>query len=143
MKNYLSLFLLVAFASIVTTSCYKENNEVIKTINVSLEPNEAYTYNIPAVGDADDKFEIAKQASHYLNSTLAVDATNAATFNYTPAENYEGNDEVQVKNVEQHQQGGSTPPPHRGGGNCQGKRHENDEVTYIFKITIQTTNKPG
>lgn len=143
MKNYLSLFLLVGFASIISTSCHKENSEVVKTINVTLAPNETYTYSIPAAGDADDKFEISKQASHYLTSTLAVDASNAGTFTYTPTENYEGTDEVQVKNIEHHQQGGLTPPPHRGGGNCQGKHHEEDEITYIFKITILSTNKPG
>lgn len=142
MKNYLSLFLLVVFASIVTTSCHKENSEVIKTINVTLEPNQTYTYTIPAAGDADDIMVIAKQAIHYLTSTVAVDASRNATFTYTPAENYEGTDEVDVKNTENHPQNRLTPPPHRGGGNCQGKHHD-DEVTYIFKITIQNTNKPG
>ncbi len=142
MKNYLSLFLLVAFASLVTTSCNKGNSEVYKTINVTLTPNQTYTYDITAAGDADDQMDIVKQASHYLTSTVAVGASNKTTFTYTPAENYEGTDEVQVKNVEHHQQGSSTPPPHRGGGNCQGKHHD-DEVTYIFKITIQNTNKPG
>lgn len=147
MKNHFSITFLAVFAAVIVSSCHKEGNEITKTINVTLAPNETYTYSIAAAGDADDVMEIAKQATHYLTSTVAVDAnTRNAVFTYTPTENYIGTDEVDVKNIEHHQSNGLNNHPQRGNGNCQVHRHhEEDEITYIFKITIQASsgNHPG
>jgi len=134
--NFLALASLIVLT--LSYSCRKEHEGVTitKVINVSINANENYTYDIPHAGDADDVMQISKQAAHFLTSKLTTASGGNALFEYTPQLNYSGTDEVVVNNVEGgHSQGGH--------GNCQGSgRHHDDTIVYDFKITINgTTNR--
>ena len=144
MKKNFQLTLLVIFSAIVFVSCNKEHEAVTKVIDVTLKINEVYNYQIPATGDQDDVMQITKVALHALSNTLDFrNNTTSSAFQYTPATDYVGTDEVQVSTAEVHN-GNSNHPPHQGGGNCQGGRHHHDEgTTYIFRITIASVVKPG
>ncbi|MEP7168113.1 MAG: hypothetical protein ABI855_01960 [Bacteroidota bacterium] len=121
------------------SSCRKmehEDTAISKVINVELKQNESYSYTIPPTGDADDVMEISQQAQHAAISKITGDAARNTLFEYTPAENYTGSDEVHVNTVGGDHKGGN------GGhhqGNCQG--HGNDtETNYIFKINISSSS---
>ena len=142
MKNSLRLLFMVVFALAVFTACHKEHEAFTKVIDVSLKPNETYTYQIPATGDADDVMQITKQALHAQSCTLDFRSnTSPSAFQYTPVLNYIGTDEVDVSTVETHN--GNLNPQHQGGGNCQGHHHHDEGTTYIFRITISSGNHPG
>ena len=133
------LFIAVAILFAIQ-SCKKEDRDapVTKTIAVSLKANESYSYQIPKTGDADDVMQITKQAEHSLSSEVSPVANSENTlFEYTPALDYTGNDEVQVTNVEVHN--GNSGHSHHG--NCSGgKDHHDETTTYAFKITIRSAN---
>ncbi len=142
MKRNIHFLLLLSFSILVFVSCNKEHQAVTKVINVSLKPGEAYTYQIPSTGDADDVMQITKQASHAASTSLDFkNNTTPSTFQYTPVTDYTGTDEVDVSTVETHN--GSSGQHHQGFGQCQGGHHHDEGTTYIFKITISAGNNPG
>ncbi len=133
--------LIIAVALVVATqSCKKEDRDAstTKEIAVSLKANESYSYQIPQTGDADDVMQITKQADHSLISKISPVANSENTlFEYTPALDFTGSDEVQVTNVENHN--GNSGHSHNG--NCSGgKGHHDGTTTYVFKITITSAN---
>ena len=143
MKIFTRISLLVIVAAFVFTACRKEHEAVTKVITVTLNANETYNYNIPPTGDKDDVLQIVQPAAHALTNTLGfTNNTASSSFQYTPALNYTGTDEVHVATVEDHH-------PNNGGsgfGNCQGgghHGHHDEGTTYIFKIIIGDGNKPG
>jgi hypothetical protein len=142
MKNTSRLLILVIFSAIIMTACHKEHGDVTKVINVTLAPNQAYSYDVPA-GDRDDVLQITQQAAHYLTNTLSINAGGDATLQYTPAKDYTGTDEIHVATIENRpgQNGPNGPNSGYGGGGCSG--HHHDGTTYIFKITITSGNNPG
>ena len=68
MKNQIFLTLSVLFCMFLISSCEKEDPEVNVIVNVTLESNQAYTYQITKLGDKDDQIQITKEASHALIS---------------------------------------------------------------------------
>ncbi|MEO5571633.1 MAG: hypothetical protein ABIT08_11855 [Bacteroidia bacterium] len=120
-------------------SCKKEqdhhDNETVtsKVIDVTLNQNQSYSYTMQSNGDADNVMEISQQAQHALTCKISADGSRNTLFEYTPALDYTGSDEIQVNTIEDKQKDGNHGGNH---GNCQGG-HENDsETNYIFKITI-------
>src|SRR3954470_24392724 len=138
MKKLIRISAIAALAAFLFTACHKEPQAVTKVINVSIKANETYNYSIPPTGDNDDKMDITRQAQHALSSTLAfTDNAHSSAFQYTPATDYTGGDEVHVATIEEHH--GNHP---QGGGSCSGHHHD-ESTTYIFKITIGGGNQPG
>ena len=137
MKKF-SAFSMVALTLLFTaTSCKKEPVSVTKTINVELKSNDTYSYTIPHAGDADDMMQIVQQAVNYSVSKITADASGNTLFEYVPAKDFSGTDEVRISNVEEHHDS-----YHGGGnhGNCNGGKHGHDDsYTYIFRINISKT----
>jgi len=132
MKKITILLLLIAPLALTISSCRKEGKTVTKTINVQLNANESYSNRIPP-GDADDMMQITSQAQHYSVSNVSFDpASGNSMFQYTPALNYTGTDEVDITNAEGDHHGNG----HAGGGNCGGGHHHDDQTIYIYKINI-------
>lgn len=127
----ISVLLLFATIMFIAASCEKEGATITKTVNVEINSNAAYSYTVPHAGDADDAMQITQQAMHSSVSKITPDAsTGDALFEYVPATNFSGTDEVQVSNVEEHHNGNH--------GNCGGHRHD-DTYIYVFKITVKNT----
>ncbi len=124
MKKLLILPMALMACLFLTTSCHKEDDDVNATIDVALEPNQAYTYKITNLGDDDEEVQITKAAGHALSCTVSpVANSSATTFEYTPAKDYTGIDEVVVSAVE-----------HGRKGKCN---HHDDDDKYTFRITIK------
>src|SRR5689334_14520179 len=118
MKKITRLLFISAAILFTAQSCKKEDRDVTvtKTIAVSLKANESYSYEVPKAGDADDVMQITKQADHSLTSTVSPVANSEnSLFEYTPAADFTGSDEVQVSNIETHH--GNSGHSH---GNCSG-----------------------
>jgi hypothetical protein len=114
-------------------SCKKENDDTItKTFNVSLSMGQTYTARVAQTGDDDDVLQITQQASHASSSELAsISGSRDMTFNYTPASQYVGTDQVKIT---------STEGEHHGGhGHCSGHHHDESTV-YVYNITITGNN---
>lgn len=79
--------------SALQASGLQSNPEWVNTINVKLAPNELYKLPI----DNSSAIAITKQASHYSISQIAADTKSSAlVYNYMPALNYSGDDEVMI-----------------------------------------------
>ena len=141
MKNKLSFIPAIIIAILITASCEKEKKTTVisKTVNVSIDENKSYSYTIPHSGDGDDAMQIDMQAQHYAVSKVTSVDDNTL-FEYTPALNYSGNDEVHVTTFEGEHNGGNN---NHQKGNCQGQGHDKEtETNYIFKITVVKTIFP-
>jgi len=155
MKNTLSLLAFALATVLLLPACKKaETAPITKTINVSLHKNQSYTYSMPAQGDADDVMSITQQAQHYSVSTITyTDNKTATPFNYTPALDYVGTDEVHVsitegahhEGSESHHEGGAGHHDghHEGGDHGQCHHSEEPETNYIFKIVIDSVVVPN
>ncbi len=137
MKKTTGFLMLAALFTFVISSCKKEQEgkTITQTINITLNANNSYSYQIPHAGDADDVMHIIKQSVNYKVSQVAsVAGSDYALFEYTPGLNFTGSDEVQVSNEENHQ-GDANGQMH---GNCNGggNHHHGDTYIYIFKITV-------
>ncbi len=130
MKKLLLIPIAFALIFIMMSSCKKERPGTNKVVEVTLAPNQVYTYQIPGLGDRDDVVQITKAASHALVSKISTTINSPAiTFDYTPALNYSGTDEVVITAVEPAKQGGGK------GGKCG--HHQNNDDQYTFRITIK------
>jgi len=125
MKNIRNLIPVVIFVSFLCFSCEKDGTSVTKVINVQLSSNESYSHAVPK-GDDDDVMQFTKQADHSLKSEISPSGNNVI-FNYTPALDFTGTDEVKISNVEEHHGNAH--------GGCSGHHHD-DNVTYDFKISV-------
>jgi hypothetical protein len=145
MKNKLILPAVIA-AFFFITSCEKEKDKqatvISKVINVDLNENQSYSYNIAPSGDQDDVMEISLQSNHFITSKITTDDLRNTLFEYTPALNYSGTDEIHVTTMEgQHHD----VNPGQHGGMCQGHNNghgDETETNYIFKINIVKTTFP-
>lgn len=84
---------------IVFQSCSKQSMEMIvpvspNVINAIIAPNQAYTFTINTPGE----LNIEKQASHYKISTAGLDENNHPVYEYLPAQDYRGKDEIVLSN---------------------------------------------
>ncbi len=145
MKKF-NYFLFSALVVVVlTVSCRKEHDEAVtKVIDVMMDANGTYSYTMPPSGDVDDVMEILQQAKHFVVSQITTDASNNTLFEYTPELNYNGTDEIHINTVEgEHKDEDHHGNNNQGGfGNCTGGNHEDDEVNYVFRITITRATKP-
>ncbi len=98
MKIILSFFILGFCLVTSTQSCKKTNTSTqdAKTINVVLKNNEDYSYDLGGFGD-EEGVTITQQAMHYQISSLNRDTY--ITYQYKPALNYTGTDEVKLKSA--------------------------------------------
>ncbi len=143
MKKISGLMLTTAIVMFFTSACRKDENGVTitKVINIEINANNSYTFDVPHAGDADDLMQITKQASHFLKSQITPSSNGNVAFAYTPELNYVGTDEVLISNGEgAHGNGGKG-----GHGNCGGSgKHHDDTTIYDFKINIKgTTTRSG
>ena len=97
MKKIVLIAGILAVLTILLQSCSKTKVERA-TINVALKQNQSYRYDLGGFGD-EEGAGISKQASHYLVSKTFYDTTGLANifYTYTPAFNYVGIDEVELK----------------------------------------------
>lgn len=145
MKNSNYLLLSVVALMVVAVSCRKEHDEVVtKVVDVMLTANQAFTYTMPASGNADEIMEISQQPKHFVLCQITPDSVNNTLLEYTPELNYTGTDEIRVNTVEGNHHCGNH---HQGGnnqnhfGNCMGNHHD-VEVNYVFNITIIRATQP-
>jgi hypothetical protein len=134
------LFALTIMALLSATSCHKRDmhHDVTtqQTINVVMKQGDIYTFSIPATTDKDDVYEISTQATNYGTSLIKTDANGNKTYQYTPAPNYTGTDQVILSSVEG-SHNGNTPPPNNNGG-CFGHGHDEDRSMIIINFTVST-----
>lgn len=101
MKRILLYWILSAALLNLSLSCTKEEPAIstIHTISVPLGRNETYRYDLGLFGDEEGAV-IRKQASHFLVSQAVRDiATGKIVYTYTPAPDYAGTDEVELKSM--------------------------------------------
>jgi len=132
MKTITTLMMFAAFV-LFNSGCCKEDmddeNTTTKTVNVDMNANDTYTYEVQHSGDADDVMKITKQAIHSSSSLVTPASNGNVVFQYKPAVDYTGSDEVQISNVENSNSSGSH-------GNCGHKHHHDNTVTTVFKINV-------
>jgi len=107
-------------------SCQKEQDQLTKTINVTLAPGESYSTAISREGDND--LAITEQAEHASVSELKEGTSNEEMiFAYTPASGYIGNDQVQITSSEEKK---------HGHGKCPTRNQQDESTVYVYKITV-------
>ena len=139
MKKNIKLSLIVLIFLFAVSSCRKEPVTTTKTINVELKSNDSYSYIILKEGDddEDDVMKIVQQAMNYSVSKITPDASENILFEYVPAKDFSGTDEVRISNEHDRDE-----DHHRGGhhGSCHdGKRGHDNTSIYIFKFNIRKT----
>lgn len=97
-KIALSLVLIVGLV-VYTQSCKKntvKDSENV-TIEKTLKRNESYKLDLGFFG-REEGASITKQAMHYaVSETKRSEGSASMEYNYTPAENYVGKDEVTIQ----------------------------------------------
>ena len=112
MKKTILLLSATVIFSTTFQSCRKEEAPpapVTTNINVSLKQNEAYTFTLPA-NKSKTPYKITSQASHFAISTVGKDASGNDIYQYTPEQNFMGNDVVTVADTEEHKECGHHHP---------------------------------
>ena len=146
MKFITQLFGIVLFFAVITVSCKKDKHHqpITKTIDVTLGMNETYSFTFPT---NKNNLIIERQASHALNSDLTADNTTGLfLYNYTPATDFVGTDEISITTLKEDNGHGNHAQGILPGG-CyggSGVHHDDDNtVTYVFKINVLGVSKPG
>ncbi|MCX6351939.1 MAG: hypothetical protein NTX03_08750 [Bacteroidetes bacterium] len=97
MKKIYSILAVAVLLSGFLSSCEKEESEiVVKNINVTLNTNEAYSLDLGKI-EKDEAPSISSEASHFSVSMLDKNASGNSIYVYTPALDYAGTDNVQIK----------------------------------------------
>ncbi|MBO9700076.1 MAG: hypothetical protein J7604_07680 [Sporocytophaga sp.] len=102
MKNLFCTLTLLLGLTIIFSSCKKDSDPDCdlpkpNEITVKLKVNEAYQFDLGNFGD-EEGASISKQATNYSVSTLEREtSTGKVIYKYTPATNFTGTDEVQIK----------------------------------------------
>lgn len=128
MKNVFCRLTLLAGIVIIISSCKKDSHSpvpdctlpVANKINVKITANETYLFDLGNFGD-EEGASISRQATNFSESTLEREInTGKVVYKYTPATNFVGTDEVEIKSA-------------RGSNGAS----PNDNITYItIKFTI-------
>ena len=94
----MKIFITVTLISIVLFGgCKKdESKNSIKTINVTLQYNQTYQYDLGGFGD-EEGASIIRQASHYEISKMDRINWVNMIYTYKPIQDYIGSDEVELK----------------------------------------------
>jgi len=95
--NKLLLYIIVFICSTEMLSCKKQKiRETYETVNVTIKANAVYVYDLgyscPECGVG-----ISRQATHYQTSLIKLGNSLKYSYQYTPLQNYVGNDEVELK----------------------------------------------
>jgi hypothetical protein len=151
MRKLHVMFAITGLAALSFTSCEKPAHQpaIEKTVTVELATNEAYTFVLPQ-SQMNDAYEFSSQASHFSVSQLGKNALGQQIYQYTPAFNYEGADEVIVCN--DHREPGHSECGHHGGdhfGECTGGGNggmhggcdgQNDHYRVTIHFQVGSTN---
>lgn len=95
---YLTLFIGLNTVSI---SCKKDNPNapVTQTITETIRVNQTYQFDLGIFGD-EEGASISKQANHFSISSVDREVnTGKIIYKYTPATNFVGTDEVEIKST--------------------------------------------
>lgn len=95
--------LIIALFSIAffSTSCNKDKAPLVKREEVSftISGNQQFQYDVGLFGP-EEGVVISRQASHYSESRISrATQGNRITYFYTPATNYKGTDQVELKKL--------------------------------------------
>lgn len=101
-KLFCTLTLLIGLATLFS-SCKKDSDgpgcdlPVPNEINVKISANETYLFDLGIFGD-EEGASISNQATHHSVSIVERETnTGKVVYKYTPASNFVGTDEVQIK----------------------------------------------
>ncbi|MBS1638246.1 MAG: hypothetical protein JST26_20200 [Bacteroidetes bacterium] len=147
MKKISFLFTAFVSAAVLFTACGKHHKAThsTQTVNATVDMNKSYQFDLGTVSKKESA-RITEQAQHFsVSQTASVDGTEHMVYNYTPATNYTGTDQVTIEIAEGHHQCGEHHEHH--GGNCQHSgschhHHDNDDddddntTTYIININV-------
>ncbi len=132
-KLYLTPAILI-FSLFLFQSCSKESKSPVippaspSVINATITPNQTYLFNISSAGNVN----IEKQASHFKVSKTGTDEKNGQlVYQYIPAQDYSGQDEVVLSSKVIVYSGGST-------SGCSSS-HVNDNTPATGYTTTYTT----
>ncbi len=95
---YCSLFIGL---TMVSQSCKKDttNDPVTQTITETIRVNQSYQFDLGSFGD-EEGASISKQANHFSISSVDREVnTGKVIYKYTPATNFVGTDEVEIKSA--------------------------------------------
>lgn len=152
MKKSIS-FLTIALAGMLfITSCQKHHKgtHATQTINATVEMNKPYQFDMGNVSKR-EAAKITEQAKHFtVSETSDVNGEGHTVYNYMPAMNYTGTDEVSITIAEGHH-GCANHDQNACGGNGGGgcKHHDDDDddddntTTYIIKINVTRATTPA
>lgn len=121
-KLYLTAIILICIM-VVFQSCSKQSKEMIapvspNVINATIAPNQSYTFTINTPGE----LNIEKQASHYKISKAGLDENDHPVYEYLPAQDYRGKDEIVLSNR-------TTTYTSEGGSGCNNNHTDNSVIT--------------
>lgn len=147
MKTRISLFSMLIAGSLFVASCNKHHKGThsVQTINATVDMNKSYQFDLGSVGPRESA-EISQQAQHYnFSETSDVNGKGHFVYNYMPALNYTGTDQVSITvGAGHHHDCGAQG--HNGGcqhSGCQhsGCQHSDDDdcgnsTTYVIKINV-------
>jgi hypothetical protein len=103
-KLFCTLTLLIGLAALFS-SCKKDSDSLdpdcdlpaSHEINIKITANETYQFDLGIFGD-EEGASISKQATHFSVSEVERDNNSGKIiYKYTPATNFVGTDEVQIK----------------------------------------------
>ncbi|MBA2407173.1 MAG: hypothetical protein H0V65_04155 [Chitinophagales bacterium] len=95
---YLTLFIGL---TTISQSCKKDttNDPVTQTITETIRVNQSYQFDLGSFGD-EEGASISKQANHFSISSVDREVnTGKVIYKYTPATNFVGTDEVEIKSA--------------------------------------------
>ena len=146
MKKSIVLAALALIAIAGFQSCKKEKEPKqpqITNVSITLKQNEAYTFTLPA-NTVKAPYKISSDASHSSVSLVSKDASGNAVYQYTPALNYTGTDNVTVSNAPPADCANGNGCSHPAGGQCGHYGHcdkgDDDAQPNIVNITFTIGN---
>ncbi|MEO6290559.1 MAG: hypothetical protein ABIO76_11590 [Ginsengibacter sp.] len=132
MKKLYFLQVVLSGALLILQSCSKQSATDLvapaapNVINATIAPNGNYEFAINSSGNV----AIEKQASHYTISTTGVDAkTGNVVYQYVPAKDYTGIDQVVLSNK---------ILVAASGGGCNNSNHADNSGLANYSITYTT-----
>lgn len=138
--------LLIVFIAITSfQSCKKEEATVtekttVTDLSITLKQNESYQFTLPA-NLAQREYQITFAAKNASISLVEQDASGNSVYQYTPALDFVGTDNVTVENTMntdcQEKTGNKPHPLFAGSGNCTGP--EKPKKGNCTKDNNQTT----
>jgi hypothetical protein len=133
-----ALILLSSIVLLVSASCKKTEVDVqpvTTTVSALLKTSETYTYTLPQ-NVSDDAFQITAPAGHSSMSQLTTNATGNLVYQYTPAVDFTGTDNVVISTVEEEHNDKSGKNMHNGCGDNQNQSKNGGQIIKISLTVI-------